>query len=408
MRLNEWAKVLSGFSSGQKNGRKRLFGLYRSFLAGWMIFLYLCGSLKRDHTMRIKKLSLKNYKRFEKWEREFCDEDGTNEMILLVGNNGTGKSSILQAIGMLLSSAVQPFARPSKFEYPGFKWDNIQRGKMPVEVRAVVEFSQKEITTTREYSQRLRNLFPDHDYPNPGTKKEVELFLSDDEIRSHSLKDFLQVKGYQYALQLTKFERDFDKLFQDVGSLYVYHEQRNAISVNPKYWREEPQENGHNGSDLSEKVLKDILFKWYIYHQNRARFETREGQRRDFFEELEKKYTSMFPGHAFKGFAPKMGFDELLNSEQDFWLSDGRFDYEFSEMSAGERAVFPMMLDFANRNINNSVIIIDEVELHLHPPLQQSLIRALPKWGKNNQFILTTHSDSVTAMFSESQIIRLP
>jgi predicted ATP-dependent endonuclease of OLD family len=76
-------------------------------------------------------------------------------------------------------------------------------------------------------------------------------------------------------------------------------------------------------------------------------------------------------------------------------------------MSAGERAIFPILLDFANRNINNSIIIIDEVELHLHPPLQQALIRSLPTWGVNNQFFITTHSDSVAAMFSESQIIRL-
>ena len=360
--------------------------------------------------MKIKKLSLKNYKRFGKWEKEFCDEDGNvNEMVLLVGNNGTGKSSILQAIGMLLSSAVQPSARPSEFEYPGFKWNNIQRGRMPVEVEAVIEFTPEEIEATKQYSRTLKELFPDRIYSDPGDKQQIRISLDykEDKVKSASSKEFFQTKGYQYALQLTKFERDFDKLFQDIGSIYIYHEQRNAISVNPKHWRDEPQENGHNGTVLNEKILKDILFKWYVFHQNRSKFEVREGQRRDFFAELENKYTSMFPRHSFKGFAPKMGFDELLNAEQDFWLSDGFMDYEFSEMSAGERAIFPMMLDFANRNINNSIIIIDEVELHLHPPLQQALIRTLPKWGRNNQFILTTHSDSVAAMFSESQIIRL-
>ena len=77
-------------------------------------------------------------------------------------------------------------------------------------------------------------------------------------------------------------------------------------------------------------------------------------------------------------------------------------------MSAGERAIFPILLDFARWNINNSIIIIDEVELHLHPPLQQAFVRSLSKLGKNNQFILTTHSESVTSMFEEEQIIRLP
>jgi predicted ATP-dependent endonuclease of OLD family len=51
-------------------------------------------------------------------------------------------------------------------------------------------------------------------------------------------------------------------------------------------------------------------------------------------------------------------------------------------MSGGERAVFPMLMDFASWNIHNSVILIDEIELHLHPPMQQALLRALPKLGK--------------------------
>jgi site-specific DNA-cytosine methylase len=59
----------------------------------------------------------------------------------------------------------------------------------------------------------------------------------------------------------------------------------------------------------TKKVLKDVLFKWYVFHQNQERFEVREEQRRDFFAELESKYVSLFRGHSFKGFAPKMRFD---------------------------------------------------------------------------------------------------
>jgi predicted ATP-dependent endonuclease of OLD family len=78
-------------------------------------------------------------------------------------------------------------------------------------------------------------------------------------------------------------------------------------------------------------------------------------------------------------------------------------------MSAGERAIFPILMDFSRYNINNSIIIIDEIELHLHAPLQQAFVRALPKLGKHNQFIMTTHSDNVAVLFDEeeNQIIRL-
>jgi predicted ATP-binding protein involved in virulence len=90
-----------------------------------------------------------------------------------------------------------------------------------------------------------------------------------------------------------------------------------------------------------------------------------------------------------------------------FYLFDGQHQYELSEMSGGERAIFPMIFDFAYWNICNSVVLIDELELHLHPPLQQGLLKALRKLGKNNQFIITTHSEAVTSIVSEESIRRL-
>jgi predicted ATP-binding protein involved in virulence len=99
--------------------------------------------------------------------------------------------------------------------------------------------------------------------------------------------------------------------------------------------------------------------------------------------------------------------DEILDDTQDVWFNDGRHEYEMSVMSGGERAIFPLLIDFANWNMNNSIILIDEIELHLHPPLQQTLVRALPLLGTNNQFIITSHSDDVAFLVPESQIIRL-
>jgi predicted ATP-dependent endonuclease of OLD family len=39
--------------------------------------------------------------------------------------------------------------------------------------------------------------------------------------------------------------------------------------------------------------------------------------------------------------------------------------------------------------------------------MQQALLRALPKFGKNNQFIITTHSDYIEQLVPEAYIIRL-
>jgi predicted ATPase len=365
--------------------------------------------------MKIKSLSLRHYKKFNNWEKSFCDEAGhPHDMILLVGNNGTGKSSILQAIAMLVGAAVKPFTSPSDLEYPGFKWDNIQRGRMPVDVRATLQFNDEEIEATQQFSSALAERYPDKTFVPPGNNQEIELYLDyvEDVVRAEGTASaFFQTKGYQYALQLSKFERNFDRLFQKVGSIYTYHEQRTAASIQSSGLSGDANGNGDTHTVVvDENLIKEVLFKWFVFHQNatnrRRGFELREGQR-DFFAELEQKYQLLFRGHSFKGFAPKMMPDQFLDTAQDFWLFDGTNDYEFSEMSGGERAIFPMLIDFANRSINNSIVIIDEVELHLHPPLQQLLVETLPRLGRNNQFVMSTHSEFVVSLFPEQQIIRL-
>jgi predicted ATP-dependent endonuclease of OLD family len=76
-------------------------------------------------------------------------------------------------------------------------------------------------------------------------------------------------------------------------------------------------------------------------------------------------------------------------------------------MSGAERAIFPILLDFVNWDINHSVILIDELELHCHPPMQQMLLWAIQRLGRGNQIILTTHSDYIADLLPESAVFRL-
>lgn len=103
---------------------------------------------------------------------------------------------------------------------------------------------------------------------------------------------------------------------------------------------------------------------------------------------------------------PRTDIDDIMK-EPWFYFTDGDRQYELAELSGGERAVFPLIVDFANWNLNNSVILIDEIELHLHPPMQQALVRALRRLGNNNQFIITTHSDAVVDILPEASILRV-
>jgi predicted ATP-binding protein involved in virulence len=99
------------------------------------------------------------------------------------------------------------------------------------------------------------------------------------------------------------------------------------------------------------------------------------------------------------GAEPAAGFHFILERA-------GR-EFDIAEMSSGEQALFPLVCDFVRLNMRKSVVLLDELELHLHPPEQQALLVALPRMAKDCQFIITTHSSFVEGSIPKEQETRL-
>ena len=58
-------------------------------------------------------------------------------------------------------------------------------------------------------------------------------------------------------------------------------------------------------------------------------------------------------------------------------------------------------------NPENSIILIDEPELSLHPKWQQQIVDVYKKIGKNNQIIIATHSPHILGSVKKENIILL-
>lgn len=103
----------------------------------------------------------------------------------------------------------------------------------------------------------------------------------------------------------------------------------------------------------------------------------------------------------------------------DIKLQTGRGDVYFEYLSAGYKTCFSLVLGiikeiefrFKNPTIKaedfNGVILIDEIDLHLHPTWQGPLISTLKALFPKVQFIVTTHSPSVLQTLNEKEIIAL-
>jgi predicted ATP-binding protein involved in virulence len=88
-------------------------------------------------------------------------------------------------------------------------------------------------------------------------------------------------------------------------------------------------------------------------------------------------------------------------------LKKNNVEYDISQMSSGEHQILRILVGLAAETAVNSIVLLDEVELHLHPAWQRKLIQVLRDDDSNNQYILTTHSPFVKDLFFKDEIIDL-
>ena len=100
-------------------------------------------------------------------------------------------------------------------------------------------------------------------------------------------------------------------------------------------------------------------------------------------------------------------------------VEDGHVDtLEINQLSDGQRAVLALAADLARRmaqgnpHLNDplaseAIVLIDEVELHLHPSWQQRILNDLRRTFPNTQFIVSTHSPQVLTTVEPEHIIEL-
>lgn len=114
------------------------------------------------------------------------------------------------------------------------------------------------------------------------------------------------------------------------------------------------------------------------------------------------------------------GFSDLEIMEDPFRLIIKKDDCPLSlgQLSDGERSFLAIISDLvrrlvlANPLLDNplqgaGVVLIDELELHLHPKWQREMVEKLRMTFPNIQFIATTHSPFIIQTAREGEVIKL-
>jgi len=356
--------------------------------------------------MKVAGIHLKNFKRFQDLEiqvRNTLTQD-VAERFLILGDNGTGKTTALQAVALCLSMACDPKRKVTEFNWLGWVPGRYEKWGPPV-VELDVRFDEAEIEATREAAKSCFNVRVRHEAAPrsslvPGTSPQVTLRLEGGNISAPTLAELLQFRGRFYADELLRTDPAASALFDRLPGVFWFDQFRNLATLPP---RDGQDGNGGRVSfDVGVARLRDHLNRWQLNRINAG------VPRQDYLTDLGEMFRRIFPTRSFG--MPEPMYRAGVPSPEDFYfiINDGNRTYDIEEMSAGEQAVFPILYEFVRQRIRNSVVLIDEVDMNLHPPLAQAFLAALPLIGPNCQFLLTTHSEAVTSVFSPEQIYRLP
>lgn len=338
--------------------------------------------------MKIKKVSIKKFRGIE----ELKDFD-LNDLTIFIGDNGTSKTTILEAINFALS--------PS-FLSGRIKHTDFYNGEDdPIEI--MLTFDDKFIAQLPDGYQSI---------PVECDRIFLKIKKRDRQSNSKAFCDIVVVEHYVVpVIPRIATGKGWEIARKSTGSKFKFDERQLTFPVKTEklprtfYYgknRDKQIQKGFNSSISS--VFDD--FNWRFMKQIRKTSNT-------FFDDKEKLEKFILDSVDDK--AIERTFDELniklrrLNIDDvslSFFEGNIPFDSAFlnqkksnveipvSNLGSGIEMIISLLFleTLASLSKEKIIIIIDEPELHLHPKLQLTLINYLKSISSNTQIIINSHS----------------
>lgn len=322
--------------------------------------------------MKINKLTIKSFRGILDAEINF---NGSSAVIF--GNNGAGKTSVLSAINLLYSNIINAIVKNRFKQGVKIESGDVKGGSNACEL--CVDFSA--FGNNYSYSR----------FYNRYTNK-----------RTHTIKDI-----NEFLLYFNPFYEETPNENINIPIFVNYGIHRLVLDV-PLRIRQH-----HSFDTLSayEKAIENKIdfrtfFEWF---RNREDLEN-EIKVRENYDYQDKQLTAV--KKAILSFFD--GFTDIRVHRNPLAMMVTK-DYvrlNIKQLSDGEKCALAMIGDLARRIaianpsldeplLGNGIVLIDEIELHMHPTWQRKIIPTLRKTFPNIQFIFTTHSPQILSQIDE-------
>jgi ABC transporter len=300
--------------------------------------------------MKIEKVHIKNVKGIKDLELSFKKDDKILDLIVLAGVNGSGKTTILESI---------------KDFFDNKNNNNNDSGKSNINLEIFFEEFEKYSSYNLKRVKFLNTFHYEKSDNNTSSQNQT-------------INNFESLAKIIYVPAENKFE----KVKTDTTTLLRISQFINIINSN---------------------VIKDIPS--YIA--------TRRNYLATIEEDLTMKEVTNKVLNEINGIfnileldVKLKGFSKDEKTMPIFENSAGE-EFDINNLSSGEKQLFLRTLSIKMLEPNNSIILIDEPELSLHPKWQQRIIEVYKKIGENNQIIVATHSPHILGSVSNENIFIL-
>ena len=340
---------------------------------------------------KVKKLQISGFRRLHNIEIEM------RPLMVLIGANGVGKSSMLDALSLLSASAAGNLNKTlndfggiqetctyghaksiefmAEMECPGYK---------PLEYSIQIEAKGQGYTIAREELSQWKDEHGDSFKHIDSRATDIKYF----EIENrHLVRPDWEHNPLESSLsQVPKMYRQPEELRRTLGSVTKYH----VLDVGPRAPVKLPQQMkpatspGPNGEDL-------VPFLYNLRELDRDRYDA-----------IEDALRAAFPG--FEGLSfPSVATGMLSLTWKDKHFRDPIYAHQLSEGTLR----FLWLVSLLQSPDLSTITMIDEPEVSLHPELLNLLANLLREASQRTQIIVATHSDRLIRFLEPKEVVAM-
>ena len=345
--------------------------------------------------MQLKSVKINNFRLIESLAFNFPDQ----RLIVLTGKNGSGKTTFLNALAKLFTHIEGRLCSDQARSY------DIQTFLRDTDIRQ---------------NSRVMNLELDFGFLG----KDIQIIISKEKGESRFDQKLIPEDAFD---NFSNGVRTGVQINLPVLSYYRVHRtysfntftSKSKASINEVSKR---YQDGYKDSLNPRTSTFNSFVDWYVETENlenQTIVESRDFRNTNPQLDLVRSSLNTFFSNLGITYLSNLKIKREVGSNTSNHSLVVKYNDDFipiEELSSGEKNMILLVADIARRISTllldtgypiHGIVLIDEIDLHLHPSWQMGIVPALKKTFTGIQFIITTHSPQVLSSCSSNEIFQI-